>query len=102
MTAVGVKHDAGKPRAGLMLLDFARALEAVAEVTTFGAQKYSPSGWRSVPDAEARYTDALVRHLLAWKQADGEVDEESQLLHLAHAAWNALAVLELELARMDA
>jgi hypothetical protein len=91
----GVKYDQGKPRVGLMISDFSRALNEVATVSTFGANKYSPSGWRTVEDARNRYWDALHRHLLAMSTADR--DEESNLLHLAHAAWNALAVLEIEL-----
>lgn len=91
----GAKHDAGKPRAGLMVEDFARALEAVAEVTTFGAKKYAPHSWTTVTDARDRYYDAFLRHIL--KDAKGEkVDAESGLPHLAHIAWNALALLELE------
>lgn len=92
----GAKLDAGKPRMGL-LSDFRHALVVVGQVATFGAEKYSPGGWLSVPDGERRYQDALWRHLLA----DGETDEQSGLLHAAHAAWNALAVLELELRRKE-
>lgn len=91
----GAKHDAGKPRAGLMVSDFAHALQAVAAVTTFGANKYAPRSWATVPDARERYTDALFRHQLA--QAAGEVtDSESGLPHASHIAWNALALLEMD------
>lgn len=96
--APGAKLDAGKLRVGLMFADFACALEAVAQVTTFGAAKYTPSGWRSVRDGEGRYTDALLRHLLAHLSGE-RVDPESGLPHAAHVAWNALAVLELAGAR---
>ena len=96
LPAVGTKHDQGKPMVGLMLTDFSRALEAVASVTTFGAGKYSPSGWLGVPEAERRYTDALCRHLLADLRGEA-TDAESGQPHLAHAAWNVLAVLELRL-----
>lgn len=92
--APGIKTDAGKPRAGLMVQDFALALQAVAEVTTFGAEKYTASGWLAVPNRQARYTDAMFRHLLT-EQAGQLRDPESGLLHAAHAAWNALARLEL-------
>lgn len=92
---VGSKLDAGKIRAGLMASGFARALEKVAEITTYGANKYTPNGWLSVPDAENRYKDALYRHLLRAEQGE-EFDPESNLPHLAHAAWNALALLELQ------
>jgi len=86
----GVKYDAGKPRAGLVLGGFNKALMEVAKVGTFGAEKYTPNGWKTVdPD---RYRDALFRHLMQ----DG-VDEESGLAHLAHAAWNVLALLEFSI-----
>jgi hypothetical protein len=97
----GMKYDAGKPRAGLLVRDFARALEAVAEVTTFGAEKYAPGSWRTVPAARERYGDAFLRHI--FKDAAGEeIDPESKLLHAAHIAWNALALLELELETRNA
>ena len=92
----GMKFDAGKPMAGLMVSDFANALLAVSEVTTFGAKKYAPRSWMTVPNARDRYNDALHRHLL--HSAAGEKqDQESKLLHAAHVAWNALALLELEI-----
>ena len=88
----GAKLDAGKNRCGLVLLGFARALQAVSEVGTYGAAKYSDNGWKSVPDAEKRYTDAMMQHLL--KESQEHRDSDSGLLHAAHAAWNALARLE--------
>lgn len=89
----GVKHDSGKLFAGLLLEDFPRALSAVARVATFGAHKYARSNWLAVEDAQQRYGDALLRHLLA-DQLEA-VDGESGLPHLYHAAWNLLAVIEL-------
>ena len=91
--APGAKLDSGKQLAGV-LLDFSRALEAVADVGTFGANKYTRLGWESVPNGEQRYTDALMRHLL--KMQREELDPDSGLEHLAHLAWNCLAVLELK------
>lgn len=90
----GCKLDAGKTLAGV-LLDFAHALGAVAEVGSMGARKYSRGGWVQVPNGVERYTDAALRHLL--KHGQGETnDPESGLPHLAHCAWNILAVLELQ------
>lgn len=89
----GEKFDDGKPRAGLVIADFACALQKVIDVGTFGANKYSERGWRTVPEAYERYYDALWRHLLA--DITIEVDDESGLDHLAHAAWNILALLDL-------
>lgn len=94
--APGVKHDQGKPRVGLVLGSFPRALLSVAEVGTFGAKKYTDDGWLHVPDAHARYTDAMLRHWLA-EAAGAETDPESGLAHAAHMAWGALARLELML-----
>lgn len=90
----GSKLDAGKIRMGLVLGGFARALQEVARVGTFGANKYTDNGWMEVPNGVNRYTDALYRHLN--KEAQGEVlDQDSKMLHAAHAAWNALARLDL-------
>ena len=96
----GAKMDAGKVRPGLLFNGMPRALWAVAEVATFGADKYTDGGWLTVPNGEARYNDAKLRHLL--KKAMGELtDADSHKLHLAHEAWNALATLELYLREQD-
>lgn len=88
----GAKADLGKCKAGV-LHDFALALQAVADVGTMGAAKYSRGGWQSVPGAEERYFDAMWRHLLASRHE--ELDRDSQLPHFAHFCWNALAIMEL-------
>lgn len=87
----GIKYDKGKPRLCEMIQDFAGPLEEVAKVWAFGADKYSKGNWRYVEDGLDRYSNALVRHLLAEK--DAELDLESGLRHAAHVAWNALARL---------
>lgn len=90
----GAKLDAGKVEMGLILNGMPRALLQVARVATYGANKYTRDGWLSVPDGPRRYTDAMYRHLNA--EARGEVhDADTSLEHAAHAAWNALARLEL-------
>ena len=94
-TDAGIKHDQGKPRVALVVHGFARALMEVSAVATFGAEKYSAHGWVSVPNGLERYTDAMYRHLFA--EAAGQCDAESGLAHAAHAAWCALARLELML-----
>jgi hypothetical protein len=89
------KDDKGKsPVLKGAVAYFPRAIEGVAAVSAFGATKYAWGGWRYVPDGLDRYSDAMVRHVTS--EAKGEVvDPESGLLHAAHAAWNALARLEL-------
>jgi len=91
----GAKDDSGKSLTGLMVSGFSNALASVAEVTTYGANKYTPNGWVTVPDAQNRYLDALFRHLLSHTSGQRN-DPESNLTHLAHAAWNILAILELK------
>jgi len=89
----GAKLDAGKPRMGLVLGGFPNALVEVSKVGTFGANKYSDNGWKTVVAGKERYTDALLRHW-AYEQAGEVFDKDSELLHAAHLAWNALARLE--------
>ena len=41
-----------------------------------------------------RYGNALARHILA-EETEGMIDKDTQCLHAAQIAWNALARLEL-------
>lgn len=85
------KADGGKIKPDLLFSGMPNALEAVAAVLTYGAQKYEAHSWKGVE--MTRYEDALARHLLARKA--GEVyDYESGLLHLAHEACNILFLLQ--------
>ena len=91
----GMKYDGNKARMDLMLDGMPNALEQVAQILTFGAKKYADHSWQTVPSGKARYKAALLRHLTA--HAKGEInDPESGMPHLAHAACNALFILELE------
>jgi hypothetical protein len=91
----GIKFDTDKPRMELLPLD---TLEEVAKVLTFGAKKYKPDNWKIVPEAEDRYTGALLRHLTAWRNGE-EKDSETGLSHLAHLACNAIFLLWFNLHR---
>lgn len=92
-----VKYDAGKPCVYRGVIQyFPRALWGVAEISTFGAQKYAWAGWADVKDGYARYQDAKFRHALKMEMGE-EQDPDSKLLHLKHEAWGALAALELYL-----
>lgn len=92
----GAKLDAGKVRPHLVISGFSRALLEVGKVGTYGANKYTDNGWMEVPNGVSRYSEALMRHYLA-ETAEGSHDKDTGLLHAAHAAWNALARLELML-----
>lgn len=90
-----MKYDSGKILGSVIFQDFPKSINEVLEVATFGANKYERSSWKTVSNAETRYMDALFRHILA--AAGGEQnDPESGFSHLAHAAWNCLAVLQLQ------
>ena len=85
----GIKYDTGKPRIYEMIEDFKEPLMEVAKVWEFGADKYAKHNWAYVDNAEDRYSNALLRHML-----EGDTrDDESGLLHASHVAWNAIARL---------
>jgi len=96
----GAKADAGKVRMALMKAGFARALYAVAEITTHGAKKYTPGGWKHVPGGYERYADAQERHQNYHDRGE-RVDPDFNCYHLAHEAWNSLAKLELFLMEQE-
>lgn len=97
----GAKLDAGKaPITRGVVRHFPRAVEAVAELTAYGAAKYSWQGWEAVPDGINRYADARGRHEVAIGRGETH-DPDTGLLHLTAVAWNALAELELYLREQE-
>ena len=87
----------GKPRWELIPLD---AVEEIVKVYTMGAEKYAPNAWKDIPDAYDRYKAALLRHITAYDKGE-RLDKESGLSHLAHAAWNAIAILWLDMHKLE-
>lgn len=75
----GVKFDGEKPR--MDLLD-PLALEGLAKVLTFGAQKYAAHNWRK-GIANTRLIAAMLRHLFAIMRGE-DLDPESGLPHIDH------------------
>lgn len=96
-----IKYDGGKPCVYRGVVEyFPRAVMSVAAISTFGAKKYAWKGWEQVPEGFERYSDAMMRHIMA--EAKGEdFDPDSGMLHAAHAAWGALARLELLLREQE-
>lgn len=88
----GAKLDGGKLRYDHIPPE---VLEALAQVLTHGAVKYSPGGWRTVEQAKDRYYAALERHLQAWRLGEAKA-EDSGLHHLKHALANAAFLVALE------
>lgn len=82
--------EKGKKRAQLGALD-PISLWRVSEVAGFGDEKYERYNFAKGYDWSLSY-DACMRHLLQF-WAGQDLDEESELPHLAHAAWHCLALL---------
>ena len=80
LSAEGLKFDHGKPR--MDLLD-PYAITKLAEVLTFGAQKYEAHNWRK-GIAYSRLTAAALRHMTQFMNGQ-DYDEETGLPHPAHA-----------------
>ena len=89
---VGVKFDQGKPRMSLMPFN---ALASIASVFTYGAEKYSADNWRDGMRWR-RMADAMLRHVGAWLEGE-DLDDESNLPHLAHAGCCLLMLLGMVL-----
>ena len=86
---MGRKDDTGKLRFDLLPV---RPLEQITEIYTYGANKYDDNNWRSGIQW-GRIFSASMRHMWAfWRGED--LDSESGLPHLAHAAFGCLTLLE--------
>lgn len=78
------KFDREKPRWDLLNFSLVRS---IVTVLTYGARKYGPNTWQKVPNGEARYLAALMRHLDAYQSGE-RLDPESGISHLWHAFCN--------------
>jgi len=93
LVSEGKKYDGEKPRMHLLP---PKSMFEVAKVLTFGAEKYDEHNWRKLENLQNRYTSGALRHIFAHN--DGEqLDQESELSHLAHAICCLLFKLEIEL-----
>ncbi len=90
--APAVKFDDGKPRWDLLPFD---ALDEVAYVLAYGANKYAPRNWEKGM-SWGRLLAALLRHLSQWALGR-EFDAESGMHHLAHASCCVLMLYALVL-----
>src|SRR5574344_205276 len=78
-----MKMDAEKVCDSSLIIIPYRQLETVAEIMTFGAEKYAPNNWQKVRPIN-RYIGAAYRHLVAYCKGIDK-DEESGKSPLAHA-----------------
>ena len=67
-------------------------IEKIVEVYTAGARKYGPNKWQGLDNGYDRYKAAMLRHLVEYEKGN-TIDLDTGCLHLAHVAWNAIAML---------
>jgi hypothetical protein len=98
-----MKKEEGK--APLSLANYA-LIEAVSRVRSYGIEKHGDvDGWKTT--TVKQHYDALLRHVYASLEAEKErgdalFDEESGLLHLAHAACNIMFLIEIHKGEQNA
>lgn len=95
-TEGGLKFDSAKPPVDL--LD-PYALEQIALVLAFGAQKYHAHNWRS-GIRYSRLIAAAMRHIMAINRGE-DIDPESGLPHAAHAGCCVMFLLWMMQERPD-
>ncbi len=83
------RYNEGKIRHDLIP---AWAINELAKVYTKGALKYAPNNWRKGMEW-SKVLASLKRHLNAVEKGE-DFDEETELYHIAHVAWNAITLLE--------
>lgn len=85
----GVKYDQDKERYDLFPPE---ALNDIAKIFTYGSRKYDDRNWEK-GISWGRIFGAIMRHSWAfWKGED--LDQESGLPHMAHAAWGCIVLLQ--------
>lgn len=86
-----MRHNTGKVQLSYVL-DFPNAIAAFSRVCEFGANKYERHNWKKgLPVSKTM--DSTLRHLVQFQKGEDR-DDESKCLHLAHAMWNIMAMME--------
>lgn len=88
------RDNANKPKLSYAFL-FPKALEALARVKEFGGAKYGDGNWQKGGKPDREYLDACCRHIAKAMNNESPFDDESRCLHLGHALWNLMALIEL-------
>lgn len=100
------ERKVGKVQMSLYDEGFPNAIMEVAKVMSWAAEYkgYKPHDWKSLPNADTEFSAAASRHKVKGfiQKVNGvhplqRTDEESNIAHLAHTAFNVLAELELVL-----
>ena len=100
------ERKVGKVKMQLFDEGFPNAILEIAKVMGWAEENkgYKPNDFKNLPNAETEFSAAASRHRVKGfiQKAQGiaaidRTDEESNIVHLAHAAFNVLAELELVL-----
>lgn len=92
----GVKFDQNKPPMDLIPYD---SLVEIAKVLGYGEKKYATANWANGIQLR-RLISASMRHLGQYNSGE-DVDSETGLSHLAHAACNLIFGIWMEKNRPD-
>lgn len=85
------RFDEGKNRFDLLP---PWVIDQVVQVYTYGTIKYDDDNWwKGMP--WKKVIGPMLRHIWKWLRGE-KYDNESGLHHLAHAAWQCLALMEYE------
>ena len=71
-------------------------IEEIVKVYTAGAKKYAPNNWMHLENGHERYKAALFRHICEFERGNW-LDADTGCIHLAQVAWNAIAMLHIEM-----
>ena len=89
--AEAARFDEGKNRFDLLP---PWPLDQIAKVYTYGTIKYDDDNWwKGMP--WKKIIGPMLRHIWKWLRGEKH-DDESGLPHLAHAAWQCIALMEYE------
>lgn len=88
----GLRYDAGKLRLDLIPPEW---IEALGAVLTAGAAKYADRNWE-LGMKWSKCHGPMMRHIVKWLKGERD-DPETKCRHLAHVAWNALALMVYEM-----
>lgn len=86
-----MKYDGGKPNLALIPPE---TINEVAEIFTFGAEKYGMNNWREDGNntSWARTYSSIQRHLNSFWSGE-DLDPESNKRHLAHACTQIMILM---------
>lgn len=99
-TKTASRDNSGKPEI-YFIFQFPTSVEAFVRVMEMGSIKYDRDNWRSGGKPYSEYISACGRHLLAYTKyvlkfpGSSYYAPDTGCAHLAHAAWNLFALMDL-------